>query len=177
MKTMRLFGIALFTVLMSVSFSACGGSDDDVDNGSSPASFEGEWRLNTFNYYHYYIEDGRKTDEHIVYVDGKMLPTATRIWGNFQDNEIWILTKEGENIIISSPTQGTGPLKKLNANEYLSIENSPKKQFHRVVIKRPSYDKLIIEIYDNYFEDERGTIKKQEDGYCSLGIFTFFKND
>lgn len=32
MKTLRFIGVALFTVLMSVSFSACGGSDDD-DNG------------------------------------------------------------------------------------------------------------------------------------------------
>lgn len=35
MKTIRLFGIALLTVLMSVSFSACGGSDDDNDNGNN----------------------------------------------------------------------------------------------------------------------------------------------
>lgn len=37
MKTLRFIGVALFTVLMSVSFSACGGSDDDdsVPGGSS----------------------------------------------------------------------------------------------------------------------------------------------
>lgn len=33
MKTLRLFGISLLTVLMSVSFSACGGSDEEDDNG------------------------------------------------------------------------------------------------------------------------------------------------
>lgn len=37
MKTLRFIGVALLTVLMSVSFSACGGSDDDdsVPGGSS----------------------------------------------------------------------------------------------------------------------------------------------
>jgi hypothetical protein len=41
MKTLRFFGVALLTVLLSVSFSACSSSsDDDVDNGSgsSPAT-------------------------------------------------------------------------------------------------------------------------------------------
>ena len=47
-KTIRLFGIALLTVLMSVSFSACSSSDDDDNNGSggsSSASIEGTWYL------------------------------------------------------------------------------------------------------------------------------------
>lgn len=35
METLRFIGIALFTVLMSVSFSACGGSDDDEPQPSS----------------------------------------------------------------------------------------------------------------------------------------------
>ena len=62
MKTLRFIGIALLTVLMSVSFSACGGSDDDVDNGGgSPASIEGEWCLNTFKYYDYYTEKQTNT--------------------------------------------------------------------------------------------------------------------
>ena len=43
MKTIRLIGVALFTVLMSVGFSACGGSDDDNgDSSSNP--LVGTWR-------------------------------------------------------------------------------------------------------------------------------------
>ena len=42
MKTLRFIGIALLTVLMSVSFSACGGSDDDDNGGgSSTTTIEG----------------------------------------------------------------------------------------------------------------------------------------
>ena len=46
MKALRFIGIALLTVLMSVSFSACGGSDDDDNNGGgneTPTSIEGTW--------------------------------------------------------------------------------------------------------------------------------------
>ena len=59
MKTMRLFGVALLTVLMSVSFSACGGSDDDVDNGTPSASIEGTWYLKSLKGYYYYVADGK----------------------------------------------------------------------------------------------------------------------
>ena len=45
MKTLRLFGFALLTVLLSVSFTACGGSDDDDNGGGSSASIEGVWYL------------------------------------------------------------------------------------------------------------------------------------
>ena len=40
MKTLKLFGVALLTVLLSVSFSACGSDGDD--NGST-ASIVGTW--------------------------------------------------------------------------------------------------------------------------------------
>ena len=44
MKTIRLFGIALLTVLMSVAISSCSKSDDDNNGGGgSSASIEGTW--------------------------------------------------------------------------------------------------------------------------------------
>lgn len=39
MKTIRLFGIAFLTVLMSVSFSSCSKSDDD-NGGETSASMK-----------------------------------------------------------------------------------------------------------------------------------------
>ena len=46
MKTIRLFGIALLTVLMSVAISSCSKSDDDNNGGGgSSASIEGTWYL------------------------------------------------------------------------------------------------------------------------------------
>ena len=46
MKTLRLFGIALLTVLMSVGSSSCSKSDDDNGGGGgSSASIEGTWYL------------------------------------------------------------------------------------------------------------------------------------
>ena len=41
MKTLRLFGIALLTVLMSVGSSSCSKSDDDNGGGETSASIEG----------------------------------------------------------------------------------------------------------------------------------------
>ena len=45
MKTIRLFGVALLTVLLSVGFSSCSKSDDDNGNGGgggTSASIEGK---------------------------------------------------------------------------------------------------------------------------------------
>jgi hypothetical protein len=177
MKTLRFIGVALLTVLMSVGFSACGGDDDDVDNGSSSASIEGEWRLKTFKTYHYYYEDGRKTDEQIAYKNGKMQPVSNYKWGVYDENEIWTLKKEGENIIIYDLSKKPCTLEKVAGNEYLFIKNlsNGKIQYHRVVIKRTSNDELIIEWYDDFYEDRNGTIKKHDDGNCSLGIYTLSK--
>ena len=46
MKTLRFIGIALLTVLMSVSFSACGGDDDNQGGGSNVKSKDvvGTWK-------------------------------------------------------------------------------------------------------------------------------------
>lgn len=47
MKTLRLIGVALFTVLMSVSFSACSSSDDENEDGdnSYKSLIIGKWRV------------------------------------------------------------------------------------------------------------------------------------
>ena len=68
MKTLRLFGIALLTVLMNVSFSACGGSDEEDDNGGGGNTPLVSKRLvkvtkeegnNTFCYEYTYDSNGR----------------------------------------------------------------------------------------------------------------------
>ena len=42
MKTIKLLGYAFFTMLLSVSFSACGGDDDNNKSSSNP--LVGTWR-------------------------------------------------------------------------------------------------------------------------------------
>ena len=44
MKTLRFIGVALLTVLMSVSFSACGGDDDNGGNNYK-SLIVGKWKL------------------------------------------------------------------------------------------------------------------------------------
>ena len=63
MKTLRLFGITLLTVLMSVSFSACG--DDDSSDGDKPSNNKRLVKVtkeegnNTFCYEYTYDSNGR----------------------------------------------------------------------------------------------------------------------
>ena len=45
MKQLRFIGVALLTVLMSVSFSACSSSDDDDNGGSSSNPLVGTWYI------------------------------------------------------------------------------------------------------------------------------------
>jgi hypothetical protein len=55
MKTLRFIGTALLTVLMSVGFSACGGSDDD---GNQPSSnpLVGTWEMTDVDGDYYTLE-------------------------------------------------------------------------------------------------------------------------
>lgn len=45
MKTLRFIGVALLAVLMSVSFSACGGDDDDNGGNNYKSLIVGKWKL------------------------------------------------------------------------------------------------------------------------------------
>ena len=54
MKTLRLFGVALLTVLMSVSFSACGSDDDGNQPSSNP--LVGTWEMTDVDGDYYTLE-------------------------------------------------------------------------------------------------------------------------
>ena len=54
MKTLRFIGVALLTVLLSVSFSACGSDDDGPQTSSSPLI--GTWEKTNGNGDYYILE-------------------------------------------------------------------------------------------------------------------------
>ena len=62
MKTIRLFGVALLTVLISVGFSACSSSSDDDNNGGgkTSTSIEGTWYMKSMKGFYYYPADGEE---------------------------------------------------------------------------------------------------------------------
>lgn len=69
MKTLRFFGMALMTILLSVSFTAC--SSDDDDNGSNSA-IVGKWSW-----------DGEEDDYFIFKSNG----TGYNYWYDDDENE------------------------------------------------------------------------------------------
>ncbi len=96
MKTLRFFGMALLTVLMSVSFSACG--DDDSSDGDSPSNNKHLVKVtkeagnNTSCYEYTYDSNGRvvkvvnklngNNSYHITYTYTDNLIVQKRYYGN-----------------------------------------------------------------------------------------------
>lgn len=85
MKAISYFRIALLTVLMSVSFFACGGSDDDNGGSNVSASFEGEWHVTTLKGYEW---DSSKNTPNLSNV------TFEKTFGTTSDFETWVITKK-----------------------------------------------------------------------------------
>ena len=135
MKTMRLFGVALLTVLMSVGISACGGSDDDVDNGgggSSSASIEGTWYLKSMKGFYYYPADG-KFEPH----NSSKNPDVE--YADYSDDVVMTVTKNGDNFTTKWKGNGynqTLVFEKMGVNEYLCTESNT--VYNRIVMKTMS---------------------------------------
>ena len=133
MKTTRLFGIALLTVLISVGFSACGGSDDNDDNGGSnvSASFEGEWHVTTLKRYEW---DASKNAPNLSNV------TKEKTFGTTSDFETWVITKKDNgNILVK-----------------LMSDNDAKYHYNgTVIVQETEY----IHLSGNeYYKEKKGTV-------------------
>lgn len=104
MKTLRLIGIALLTVLLSVSFTACGGDDKDEPSGGggdNKSLIIGKWKVVGESTWHAtnveYKSDGSfsytstedpKYEEHGSYkIEGNLL------YELFSDEEDWDMKK------------------------------------------------------------------------------------
>ncbi len=170
MKTMRLFGVALLTVLMSVGISACGGSDDDVDNGgggSSSASIEGTWYLKSMKGFYYYPADG-KFEPH----NSSKNPDVE--YADYSDDVVMTVTKNGDNFTTKWKGNGynqTLVFEKMGVNEYLCTESNT--VYNRIVMKTMSDKKLVFEWYDAYYEDAKGTKKDKE--HFSVAQYSFMR--
>ena len=141
MKTLRFIGVALLTVLMSVSFSACGGDDDDNGGGSSTTTIEGTWYLKSEIWY------GWKGDQ----------PDMTKIddqgsYDDYSDIEIWTLKRNGDNYDMTKKEGDyvkTYSLIKTVDNEYALYESGSAKD--RIVIKSVTANKMVVDRYRNYY--------------------------
>ena len=155
MKTLRLVGIALLAVLLSVGISSCSKSDDDNGNGGgggTSASIEGKWYLKSEKWYGW--KNGQP-DMSTVTID--------KTYGDYSDERIWTIKISGDDLILTQAHSG-------QTNEYTLIKNGNndyKKGNDRFVVKSVAPNSLVVDIYDNYYKDN--------DDQKEYGIYTFMK--
>ena len=177
MKTLRLFGVALLTVLLSVGFSSCSKSDDDNSKGGggeTSASIEGKWYLKSTKGYRYYVADG-KVEPH----NSSKNPDV-----EYDDNSksvVVTLSTKGEDIYCNFNGAGyssdTFIFEKMGGNEYIC--KRPKSDIYdRIVIKDVSKDRFVFEWWDDYYKDAKGTVKdtfKDDPPHFSYGLYTLMR--
>ena len=137
MKTLRLFGIALLTVLMSVAISSCSKSDDDNNGGGgSSASIEGTWYLKSEKWF---------TDESRTKV------SSETTYGDYANERVWTFKKSGNDLILTQKSSG-------QTKEYTLVRNGNndyQKGNDRFVVKTLTSNSLVVDFYDNYYDDDK----------------------
>ena len=138
MKTLRLFGIALLTVLMSVAISSCSKSDDDNNGGGgSSASIEGTWYLKSEKWF---------TDE------SRTTVSSETTYGDYANERVWTFKKSGNDLILTEKSSG-------QTKEYTLVRNGNndyhKGDYDRFVVKTLTSNSLVVDYYDNYYKDDK----------------------
>lgn len=141
MKTLRLFGIALLTVLMSVAISSCSKSDDDNNGGGdTSASIEGKWYLKSEIWY------GMKNGQ----IDMSNI-TLNETYGDYANERVWTFKKSGNDLILTEESPNW-------TNEYTLVRNGNndyQKSDDRFVVKTLTSNSLVVDFYDNYYDDDK----------------------
>ena len=154
MKTIRLFGIALLTVLLIVSFSSCSKSDDDSSDDNTTASIEGTWYLKTETWYGW--KNGQPDMSNKKF---------TESYGDYANERVWVIKKSGSNyIVIESRVGGEGKERTLEPQG----KNEYKKGHDKVVVKTVTSTSLVVDYYDHFYQDEYESSKE-------YGIYTFMR--
>ena len=138
MKNIRLVGMALLALFMSVSFSACGGSDDDDNNGGGDisASIEGTWYLKSEKWF---------TDESRTKV------SSETTYGDYANERVWTFKKSGNDLILTEKFSDG------YTEEYTLVRNGNndyQKDNDRFVVKTLTSNSLVVDFYDNYYDDD-----------------------
>ena len=170
MKTLKLFGIALISVLLSVSFSACSSSDDDNNGGGgSSASIEGTWYMKSQIGYVYFpdgtIEPHNSTKE----------DEEDRTYPDYADDEVMLVTKNGEDLTCKSTVKGRKPYTstwiKTSTNEYKCTEGN---SINKIVIKSLTDKQLVFEWHDCFYNKAQ-TRTIYNDGRIYMFVYTYLR--
>ena len=140
MKTLRLFGIALLTVLMSVAISSCSKSDDDNNGGGgSSASIEGTWIEKRYISYEWdYSKNSPDMSTGEVYTPN--------------DPETWIISKNGDNLKVKESFFEEGSLYE---NEFILThvkDNEYKIEDDRLIFSNITETSMQIDVYYDYYD-------------------------
>lgn len=152
MKTIRLFGIALIAVLMSVSFSACSSSSDDDNSGSdSSASIEGTWFTTSQIWYDWDDEKNAPDYSDSYTIDETETYIFTKTERGYRMR--YIYTEKGSN---GKKAEDVYDLIPIGKNEYQAGDS-------RIVFKSIKSNSLELEWWDDYFSksgiSEYGIVK------------------
>ena len=146
MKIIRLFGVALLTVLMCVAISSCSKSDDDNNSGGgSSASIEGTWHSKSQIWY--------KWDEE------KNAPNYSNSY-TMNNDETWIFTKDGDNFkwrhIYTDHGSEYDESKELIRNKDNDYRIKGGSYDSRIVFKSVKSNSIELEYWDGYYS-KKGT--------------------
>ena len=140
MKTIRLFGIALLTVLMSVAISSCSKSDDDNNGGGgSSASIEGTWiekRLISYEWDYSKNSPDMSTGE-------ARTPNAP---------ETWIISKNGDNLKVKESFFEDGSLYEYEFILTHVKDNEYKIEDDRLIFSNITETSMQIDVYYDYYD-------------------------
>ena len=141
MKTIRLFGIALLTVLMSVAISSCSKSDDDNNgSGGSSASIEGTWELKRFIYYEWDYYNNS--------------PDRSKGWAHTPNEpETWIISKNGDNLKVKQSYFDSGTF---HEDEFILThvkDNEYKIEDCRLIFRNITETSMQMDHYCDYYDD------------------------
>ncbi len=141
MKTLRLFGIALLTVLMSVAISSCSKSDDDNNGGGgSSASIVGTW-----------IEKHHKNYKWDYSKNSPDMSTGEVYTPN--DPETWIISKNGDNLKVKQSYFDNGTFYE---NEFILThvkDNEYKIGDDRLIFSNITETSMQMDTYFDYYDD------------------------
>ena len=141
MKTLRLFGIALLTVLMSVAISSCSKSDDDNNGGGgSSASIEGTWIKKRCMLYEWdYSKNSPDWSTGYAYT--------------LNEPETWIISKRGDNLKVKQSFFEEGSLYEYEFILTHVKDNEYKIEDDCLIFSNITETSMQVEVYIDYYDD------------------------
>ena len=141
MKTLRLFGIALLTVLMSVAISSCSKSDDDNNGGGgSSASIEGTWIKKRCMLYEWdYSKNSPDWSTGYAYT--------------LNEPETWIISKRGDNLKVKQSFFEEGSLYEYEFILTHVKDNEYKIEDDCLIFSNITETSMQMDVYYDYYDD------------------------